>query len=126
MLFSHVAVGSNDIEKSKQFYDALFEIFGVEAIADPKERLMYIKDGQLLLVTKPVDGKAAAGGNGVTIGFSLDSEDQVNQWHQAGIDHGGKSAEDPPGVREAGGKKMYLAYLRDPDGNKLCGYYSIS
>lgn len=125
MLFSHVAVGSNDIEKSKKFYDALFRVIGGEVLSDPKGRLMYIKDGQLLLVTKPIDGKAATCGNGITIGFSLNSPEQVNQWHKAGVDHGGKTIEDPPGVREAGGKKMYLAYLRDPDGTKLCGYYSM-
>ncbi|MDI2113552.1 VOC family protein [Commensalibacter sp. TBRC 10068] len=125
MLFSHVFVGSNDIEKSKKFYDALFKVVGVEAIGDTTGRLMYIKDNQLFGITKPIDGQTAIPGNGMTIGFSLDSEEQVNEWHQAGINHGGKSVEDPPGIREAGGKKMYLAYLRDPDGNKLCGFYSI-
>lgn len=126
MLFSHVTVGSNDLEKSKKFYDALFDVVSVTGIADPKGRLMYIKDNQIFGVLKPIDGKPATVGNGITIGFSLDSVEQVNQWHQAGVNHGGKAVEDPPGIREAGGRKMYLAYLRDPDGNKLCGYYSIS
>lgn len=126
MLFSHVAIGSNNIEKSQIFYDALFKILNVDGITDPKGPLMYVKDGQILMVTKPIDGKAATNGNGITIGFMLDSEEQVNQWHQAGVEHGGKSVEDPPGIREFGSKKMYLAYLRDPDGNKLCGYYAVS
>lgn len=126
MLFSHVVVGSNNIKKSKIFYDALFKIIGAESNIDPKGRLKYIKDNQFFLITKPADGNPATIGNGGTIGFDLHSVEQVNQWHQAGVDHGGKSVESPPGIRQLGSRKLYLAYLRDLDGNKLCGYYSIS
>ncbi|CAI3947041.1 Predicted dioxygenase of extradiol dioxygenase family [Commensalibacter communis] len=126
MLFSHIVVGSNDLEKSKNFYDALFKIVGVQPIEGPEGSLIYIRDNQFFGVRKPIDGQPATYGNGTTIGFNFDSPEQVNEWHQTGINHGGKSVEDPPGVREAGNKKMYLAYLRDPDGNKLCGFYLIS
>lgn len=126
MLFSHMTVGSNDIDKSEIFYDALFDVMGVKGTKNSqKNLLMYAKDNQFLLVMTPIDGKPATFANGGTIGFSLDSAEAVKAWHQAGVEHGGKSVEDPPGVRENGGVKMYLAYLRDPDGNKLCGYYLV-
>ena len=50
---------------------------------------------------------------------------QADAWHAAGVANGGTAIEDPPGVREGGVGKLYLAYLRDPDGNKLCGYYRM-
>ena len=120
-MFSHVMIGSNDIERSKKFYDALFAaIGGKPAIVDPKGRLMYLHNGGVFMVTKPIDGKAASHANGGTIGFAVNDQAEADAWHKAGIASGGAAIEDPPGVRDGGKVKLYLAYLRDPDGNKIC------
>jgi catechol 2,3-dioxygenase-like lactoylglutathione lyase family enzyme len=114
-------VGTNDTAKAKQFYDALFTATGGKAgMQDDKGRLIYMNNGGLFLVTPPIDGEPATAGNGCTIGFTMDSPEQADAWHAAGLANGGTAIEDPPGVREAAFGKLYLAYLRDPDGNKLC------
>ncbi|MAK61358.1 MAG: glyoxalase [Ponticaulis sp.] len=120
-MFSHMMVGSNDLDKAKTFYDALFTaVGGKEGVMDPKGRLVYAHKGAVFLVTKPIDGEPATFANGSTLGFAMDSEDEANAWHAAGAAAGGTPIEDPPGWREGGGRRLYLAYLRDPDGNKLC------
>lgn len=125
-MYSHNMVGSNDIARSKTFYDAIFTaIGGKPAIQDDKGRLIYMHNGGLFLVTAPIDGQPATAGNGCTIGFAMDNPDQAKAWHDAGVAAGGKSIEDPPGVREGGFGKLYLAYLRDPDGNKLCALHRM-
>jgi catechol 2,3-dioxygenase-like lactoylglutathione lyase family enzyme len=125
-MYSHMMVGSNDIARSKKFYDATFTAMGGRAGSqDPKGRLIYIHNGSMFLVTPPIDGEPATHGNGCTVGFAMTPE-QADAWHQAGIDNGGTAIEDPPGVREGGGMKMYLAYLRDPDGNKLCALHRVT
>lgn len=123
-MFSHVMVGSNDIDRSKKFYDALFGAIGGKAgSVDARGRLIYVHNGGLLLVSKPIDGKAASHANGGTIGFKMDNAEQAQAWHDAGVANGGASIEDPPGLRTGGAAPLYLAYLRDPDGNKLCGLF---
>lgn len=119
-MFSHVMVGSNDLERSKRFYDALF---GKEARRDDKGRLSYGRRQAVFMVSPPIDGQAATVGNGSTIGFNFDSPEEVDAWHKAGAEAGGTSIEDPPGYRANAFGRLYLAYLRDPDGNKLCGLY---
>lgn len=120
-MYSHNMVGSNDLAKSKAFYDATFTaIGGKPGIQDDMGRLIYMHNGGLFLVTAPIDGQPATAGNGCTIGFAMESAEQAKAWHDAGVAAGGTSIEDPPGVREGGFGKLYLAYLRDPDGNKLC------
>ena len=119
-MFSHVMVGSNDLERSKKFYDALF---GKPGRTDDKGRLSYGRRGAVFMVSKPIDGQAACRANGGTIGFAFDSPEEVDAWHAAGCAAGGTNCEDPPGYRENPFGKLYLAYLRDPDGNKLCGLH---
>ena len=119
-MFSHVMVGSNDLDRSKHFYDALF---GKEGRRDDKGRLSYGRRGAVFMVSNPIDGQAATHANGGTVGFNFDSPEEVDAWHKAGVEAGGTSIEDPPGYRENAFGKLYLAYLRDPDGNKLCGLY---
>lgn len=124
-MYSHMMVGSNDIDRSKAFYDALFaSVGGKPGIVDPKGRIIYMHNGGMFLVTKPIDGEAATPGNGMTIGFAMNSPAECDTWHAAGVAAGGKAIEDPPGVRD-GGMKLYLAYLRDPDGNKLCALHRM-
>jgi catechol 2,3-dioxygenase-like lactoylglutathione lyase family enzyme len=119
-MFSHVMVGSNDLERSKQFYDGLF---GKPGRQDDKGRLSYGRKGAVFMVAKPIDGQPATIGNGMTIGFSFDTPEEVDAWHAAGVAAGGTAIEDPPGVRSNAFGALYLAYLRDPDGNKLCGLH---
>ena len=123
-MFSHIMVGSSDIPKSKKFYDATFAAIGGQpGTVDAKGRIRYIHNGSVFLVSPPIDGKSATGANGGTIGFAMTGPDQAKAWHDAGAAAGGSSIEDAPGERLGSG--MYLAYLRDPDGNKLCGLHRI-
>ena len=122
-MYSHIMVGSNDIARSKKFYDALFTAMGAEAgTTDPNGRLIYSHNGGRFMVSKPINGSSASGANGGTIGFAMASQEQAKAWHDAGCANGGTSIEDPPGVRRG---VIYLAYLRDPDGNKLVGVYRL-
>jgi catechol 2,3-dioxygenase-like lactoylglutathione lyase family enzyme len=125
-MYSHMMVGSNDIDRSKKFYDALFKsVGGPEAMVDAKGRLMYIHNGSIFMITPPIDGKEATCGNGMTVGFAMENPAQADAWHKAGLEAGGTAIEDPPGVRENPGMSLYLAYLRDPDGNKLCALHQM-
>ncbi len=125
-MYSHMMVGTDDIDRSKKFYDALFgAVGGKPGFVDPKGRIIYMHNGGLFLVTKPIDGEAATPGNGMTVGFAMANPAECDAWHAAGLAAGGKAIEDPPGVREGGGTKLYLAYLRDPDGNKLCALHRM-
>jgi catechol 2,3-dioxygenase-like lactoylglutathione lyase family enzyme len=125
-MFSHVMIGSNDIDRSKKFYDALLTaIGGKPGVKDAKGRLIYAHDGGLLLVSMPIDGKPATHANGGTIGFRTAGPQQADAWHKAGVANGGTAIEDPPGIRQGGAGPLYLAYLRDPDGNKLCALHRM-
>ena len=125
-MFSHIMVGSNDIERSKKFYDAVFGAMGAKpGTVDAKGRVAYSHNGGRFMVSKPIDGGAATHANGGTVGFTMSSPAEADAWHKAGVANGGTSVEDPPGVRQGGAGPMYLAYLRDPDGNKLCGFARV-
>ena len=125
-MFSHVMVGSNDIDASKKFYDAIFTATGGrEGRVDPKGRIVYLNKGSIFLVTPPIDGQPATHGNGTTIGFAVDGPEQAQAWEQAGVANGGTAIEDPPGVRSGMGVNLYLAYLRDSSGNKLCALHRL-
>ncbi|WND02303.1 VOC family protein [Temperatibacter marinus] len=120
-MFSHIMLGANDIEESKNFYDAILGVFGYEpGVIDPKGRVFYFGPKGVFSLSKPIDGGEATGGNGSTVGFQGETDELINQWHAAGLAHGGTAIEDPPGMREGSGRALYLAYLRDPSGNKIC------
>ena len=127
-MINHVLVGSNDIERSKSFYDAVLGTLGVRepmrnVASSGHTRLFYMHDGGLFGVTEPIDGDSATVGNGGTIGFKCASPEQVKAFHDTAIAHGGTSIEDPPGLREGSLGPMHLSYVRDPDGNKLCAIH---
>lgn len=125
-MFSHVMIGTNDIARSKKFYDAVFIAIGGKAgTEDAMGRLVYAHNGGVFLVTKPIDGNSATHANGGTIGFTVTGPKQADAWHRAGVESGGKAIEDPPGVRQGSAGQLYLAYLRDPDGNKLCALHRM-
>ena len=127
-MLSHVMVGSNDIERSKRFYDAVLRVLGAgEPVRNQARtghtRLFYRHDGSSFCVSEPIDGAAATAGNGSTIGFKCSSPEQVVAFHDTAVAHGGSSIEEPPGLRESQAGALYLAYVRDPDGNKLCALH---
>ena len=125
-MFSHIMVGSSDIARSQKFYDALFVAMGGKpGVVDAKGRLAYTHNGGRFMVSKPIDGKPATAANGGTIGFTMSDGKQAEAWHKAGVANGGTTIENPPGVRQGAAGQIYLAYLRDPDGNKLCALHRL-
>ena len=126
-MFSHVMLGTNDPERAKTFYDATLGAVGVPPGALDGNRVMYrTPTGGVFILTKPLNGEPASPANGGTIGFTCATPAQADAWHAAGLANGGTACEDPPGVRDNPGMKLYLAYLRDPDGNKLCALHWMS
>jgi catechol 2,3-dioxygenase-like lactoylglutathione lyase family enzyme len=120
-MFSHVMVGANDTEASKKFYDALMSVLGVRpGKVDERGRVFYMTKNGTFAISKPINGEPACAANGGTIGFAVDSPEIGDAWHAAGVANGGTTCEDPPGIRDGAMGKMYLAYLRDPSGNKIC------
>ncbi|PCI62704.1 MAG: glyoxalase [Kordiimonadales bacterium] len=125
-MFSHIMLGADDVAASKKFYDAILETLGHKpGVMDDKGRCFYYEKTGVFSLSKPIDGSPASCGNGSTIGFSASNADVIDAWHAAGLDNGGTAIEDPPGVREGGAIKMYLAYLRDPSGNKVCALHMM-
>lgn len=127
-MFNHIMIGSNDIERSKRFYDAVLGTLGagepVRNVAKTGHiRLFYRHNGSTFCLTQPINGESATFANGGTLGFKCDSPEQVRAFHDTAIAHGGQSIEEPPGLREGSLGAMYLAYVRDPDGHKLCAIY---
>ncbi len=125
-MFSHIMLGANDVDASKAFYDATLGALGARAgSVDPKGRAFYMHNGGIFMLSKPLDGEPACHANGGTVGFAATSPEMVDAWHAAGLAHGGTAIEDPPGIRENAFGALYLAYLRDPAGNKVCAMYRV-
>ena len=129
-MFNHIMVGSNDIERSKRFYDAVLGTLGAgeplrNVAAAGHTRLFYRHNGGTFCVSEPIDGQPATHANGATIGFKCDSPEQVKHFHDVAVANGGSSIEDPPGLREGSLGAMHLSYVRDPDGNKLCAVHRL-
>lgn len=122
-MFSHIMVGTNDLDKAKTFYDKVLGTLGVPPGRVDRHRVFYRTPTGTFAVSKPINGESATHANGGTIGFLCNSPEQAAEFHATGVANGGKTCEDPPGVRE--GTKVYLAYLRDPDGNKLCALHRM-
>lgn len=123
-MFSHMVIGVNDLEVSKKFYDALLGTLGIgPGVANNNTRYFYRSPTGLFGITKPINGEPATHGNGSTTGFAMASPEQADAFHAAGVANGGTTCEDPPGWREGPSGPLYLAYLRDPDGNKLCALH---
>ncbi len=124
-MFSHIMIGTNDLDRSKKFYDAVLGTLGVPAPMMDGHRMFYMTPTGIFSVSQPINGEPASHANGGTVGFAAASPAVADAWHAAGVANGGTTCEDPPGVREGGMGQMYLAYLRDPDGNKLCALHRI-
>ncbi len=127
-MINHIMIGTNDIERSKQFYDAVLGTVGAGEPARNKNstgqtRLFYRHDGGVFGLSEPINGELATVANGFTIGFKCSSPEQVHAFHAAAVAKGGTSIEEPPGLRQGSLGSLYLAYVRDPDGHKLCAIH---
>ncbi|WP_066798630.1 VOC family protein [Sphingomonas soli] len=121
-MFTHIMIGANDPARSKTFYDAALGALGIAAGFAAGDRVFYRgPNGGALGVGKPANGESATFANGGTIGFQAKTTAEVDAFHAAGCANGG-TCEGAPGVRENAPGKAYGAYLRDPDGNKICAF----
>ena len=127
-MFSHIMLGADDIAASKAFYDAALGALGIpEGVVDEWGRVVYAHAGGRFLLTKPIDRQPASHGNGSTMGFVAASPEAADAWHAAGLANSGTACENPPGIRQGtAGRTLYLAYLRDPSGNKLCALHRVA
>jgi catechol 2,3-dioxygenase-like lactoylglutathione lyase family enzyme len=126
-MFSHVFVGTNDLQASKRFYDAILGTLGhAPGVIDDKGRCFYFTSSGIFAISIPIDGEPSSHGNGSTVGFAAANPAEADAWHAAGIENGGSTCEEPPGPRESATGKLYLAYLRDPSGNKICALHRMS
>jgi catechol 2,3-dioxygenase-like lactoylglutathione lyase family enzyme len=124
-MFSHIMIGTNDLDRAKIFYDAALGALGVAPGVFNGNRVFYRTETGIFAVSKPINGEPASVGNGSTMGFAAASPALADAWHAAGLAAGGTACEDPPGVRNGPSGALYLAYLRDPDGNKLCALHRM-
>jgi catechol 2,3-dioxygenase-like lactoylglutathione lyase family enzyme len=124
-MFSHIMIGTNNLERAKAFYDPLLATLGVPPARVDGHRIFYRTSTGVFSVTEPINGEDATCANGMTIGFAAASPAQADAWHAAGLAAGGTTCENPPGVREGSVGKLYLAYLRDPDGHKICALHRL-
>ena len=125
MFFRHVMVGANDLKESKQFYDAIFGVLGLKAGTIEENKCRWFGEGGQFLIKLPINGDPATHGNGGTIGFEANTSEVVDSWYAAGLSNGGICIT-PPEVSDRGARSFYLAYLRDPVGNKLCAAHELT
>lgn len=126
MLLKSIRLGSNDLAKTRAFYDATFGALGVAPCSTPGQYpiVMWDLGGVKFLLGPALDGEPCTHANGGTIIFEAPDETAVKAWHAAGLAHGGTSEGDPAPRPQARG--AFGAYLRDPDGNKLGLYFGLS
>ena len=124
-MFSHVMIGTDDVAKAKTFYDAALGALGIRPGMATDTRVMYMHADGIFIVTLPINGEAACHANGGTIGFAAESGEMADAFHAAGAAAGGTPCEDAPGIRDGAFGKLYLAYLRDPSGNKICAMHRV-
>ena len=124
-MFSHIMIGTNDLERAKVFYDSVLGTLGVRPARVDGHRIFYRTPTGVFSVTQPINGEPSTCANGMTIGFSAASPAQADAWHAAGLAAGGTSCEEPPGIREGSARRLYLAYLRDLDGHKICALHRL-
>ena len=122
-MFTHIVVGSNDLDKAAHFYDAVLGPLGLVRQANaPADRHVYVgAEAGAFLVMRPLDGQSAEAGNGGTIGFRAATPSAVDDFHAAGLLAGGQD-EGAPGPRPSGDRMTYGAYLRSPEGHKICAF----
>lgn len=122
-MFTHIFLGAKDLEASRQFYDAALGALGHAPGVHSNTRYVYRTPTGTFGITLPINGEPATFGNGSTFGFAAKSQAEVDAFHAAGVANGGVTCEDPPGLRTNPSFSYYVAYLRDPAGNKICALY---
>jgi len=123
MMFNHVLVGTNDLERARAFYDSVMAALGHSNSASAQAPVLSYRCGeQGFAVRAPRNGEDATFANGGTIGFRAKNTDEVDAFHRAGLANGGTD-DGAPGVRPDSFGQPYIAYLRDPDGNKICAMW---
>ena len=130
-MFNHIMIGTNDIEKSKAFYEKVLGVLGAQGAMENTtdggtKRVFFMHDVNVFALSQPIDGEPATCANGMTIGFKCSGLDQVKELHDVAVANGGTSIEDPPGLRESTMGAMHLSYFRDLDGHKICGIHRPS
>ena len=124
-MFSHIMIGTNDLEKAKTFYDAVIGPLGVGPASGRWPSHLLHDPDRSLLGDETDQWRGRHAGQRRHDRLRLRTPAQADAWHAAGVAHGGTSCEDPPGVRDGGLGQLYLAYLRDPDGNKICALHRM-
>jgi catechol 2,3-dioxygenase-like lactoylglutathione lyase family enzyme len=124
-IISYVTVGSNDTKALGAFYDAVLAPLGAKRSWEHSGWIAYGPEGEhaALMLCPPYNGEAAQPmGNGNMIGLHAESAEQVDGFHAAALANGG-TCEGPPGPRPVYGEGYYVAYVRDPQGNKLSAFH---
>lgn len=129
-MFSHIMIGTNDIDKSIAFYT---KVLGVVGAGEPRinqastghTRAFFMHDGGVFSLSQPINDEPATCANGMTIGLACDSPEQVKELHDVAVAAGATSIEAAPGLRQGAMGAMHLCYFRDLDGHKICGIYRV-
>lgn len=119
-IFTHVVIGTNDVARARTFYDSVLGTLGIKRVMNLDSASLWGTEGPEFMVTKPGNGLPATYANGGTISFAAPSRAAVHQFHEAALANGARD-EGAPGPRSFT-PTAYAAYIRDPDGNKLCAY----
>ena len=122
-MISYTTLGTNDMDRAIAFYDAVFATIGGERATTSPTWTGYQKRGDrgMFFLTRPFNQGTASAGNGAMLAFLAPDRASVNAFHSAALSQAG-TCEGPPGVRAGMDPVFYAAYVRDPDGNKLCAY----
>lgn len=127
-MFNHIMIGTNDIDRSKAFYEKVLGILGDVKVMDNAagtghRRVFFSFDGNTLALSEPINDEPATCANGFTIGIKCASAEQVKELHDVAVAAGASTCEDPPGLRETTMGPINLCYFRDLDGHKICGIH---
>lgn len=123
-MISYITIGASDPDRAGAFYDAALGALGNQRLWRQGDWIGYGPDPEhaTVMICSPENGEPAKAGNGIMIGLKAESPQAVDAFHAAALAHGGVCA-GPPGLRPAYGEGYYLAYVRDPDGNKLAAFF---
>ena len=124
VMFSHVTLGTNDLQRAIHFYDGVMAVLGYRkhstgetfaGYGDPDDANLGVNSLWILI---PTDGQPATSGNGTNVAFIANTRERVDEFHRKALEVGGVD-EGRPGIREEAHPNFYAGYIRDPDGNKL-------
>lgn len=126
-MFTHIMLGAQDLEASRTFYDAALGALGVgPGVLSNETRYFYRTPTGVFAISVPIDGEEATHANGGTVSFRAHSEAQVDAFYAAGLANGGSPCVSGPNHRVGSIGPVYLAWIRDPLGNKLCVLYKMN